>query len=57
VILFPEVVEDGHHRVLRLLDLLALHRPADVQHEDNVLRKGRQIFGREKVNEISVLEM
>ena len=52
-----EVVEDRDHRVLHLLKLLALHRAADVQHEDQVLRQRRQLLVGEEVNEVAVLKL
>ena len=51
-----EVVQDGDHRVLQLLDLFALHRAADVEHEDQVLRQRLEVVLSEEVDEVAVLK-
>ena len=50
----PELFENGLHRVLGLLDLLAQHRAGDVQGKDEMSRHRREVLRRDKVDEIAV---
>ena len=42
VILFGQVIQNGDHRILGLLQLFSPHRSTDVKNEDDVLGQGRE---------------